>query len=232
MHCPFCNQIDTKVIDSRLAAEGVVFENAYTTSPLCSPARATVMNGLLPSRTGVYDNAAEFPSSIPTMAHYLRHAGYRTILCGKMHFIGPDQLHGYEERLTTDIYPSDFAWTPDWTRGPEHRPTGVVIARLHGVETIREFISGAAVTLLLDLPFLLIFLAVMFLYSWQLSLIAVGLLGAVALLSFFAAPAIRGRLNAQFMVGARNQAFLTEYLAGMATVKSLQLEPDVGKRYG
>jgi len=99
---------------SRLAAEGVVFENAYSTSPLCSPARATVMNGLLPSRTGVYDNAAEFPSSVPTWAHYLRLAGYKTCLSGKMHFVGPDQLHGLEERLTTDIYPADFGWTPDW----------------------------------------------------------------------------------------------------------------------
>ncbi len=99
---------------SRLAAEGVVFENCYSTSPLCAPARATVMNGLLPSRTGVYDNAAEFPSAIPTWAHYLRLAGYRTALSGKMHFVGPDQLHGLEERLTTDIYPADFGWTPDW----------------------------------------------------------------------------------------------------------------------
>jgi len=99
---------------SRLAKEGVVFENAYSSSPLCSPARATVMNGLLPSRTGVYDNAAEFPSSIPTWAHYLRLAGYKTCLSGKMHFVGPDQLHGLEERLTTDIYPADFGWTPDW----------------------------------------------------------------------------------------------------------------------
>ncbi len=98
----------------RLAREGVVFENAYTPSPLCAPARAATMNGLLPSRTGVYDNAAEFPSSIPTFAHYLRLAGYRTCLSGKMHFVGPDQLHGLEERLTTDIYPADFGWTPDW----------------------------------------------------------------------------------------------------------------------
>jgi len=99
---------------SRFAAEGVVFDNCYSTSPLCSPARATVMNGLLPSRTGVYDNAAEFPSAIPTWAHYLRLAGYKTCLSGKMHFVGPDQLHGLEERLTTDIYPADFGWTPDW----------------------------------------------------------------------------------------------------------------------
>lgn len=99
---------------SRLAAEGVVFENCYSTSPLCAPARATIMNGLLPSRTGVYDNAAEFASSIPTWAHYLRLQGYQTCLSGKMHFVGPDQLHGFEERLTTDIYPADFGWTPDW----------------------------------------------------------------------------------------------------------------------
>jgi choline-sulfatase len=99
---------------SRLASEGVVFENCYSTSPLCAPARATIMNGLLPSRTGVYDNAAEFPSAIPTWAHYLRVQGYQTCLSGKMHFVGPDQLHGLEERLTTDIYPADFGWTPDW----------------------------------------------------------------------------------------------------------------------
>ncbi|MGE3830085.1 MAG: choline-sulfatase [Parvibaculaceae bacterium] len=105
--------VKTPTLD-RLAAEGVVFDNAYTPSPLCAPARAATMNGLLPSRTGVYDNAAEFPSAIPTFAHYLRLQGYRTCLSGKMHFVGPDQLHGLEERLTTDIYPADFGWTPDW----------------------------------------------------------------------------------------------------------------------
>ncbi|MBL8396580.1 MAG: peptidase domain-containing ABC transporter [Candidatus Accumulibacter sp.] len=114
----------------------------------------------------------------------------------------------------------------------EHRPTGVLVARLHGVETIREFVSGAAVTLLLDFPFLLLFLAVMFAYSWQLSLIAVGLLGLIALMSFFIAPVFREKLNRQFMLGARNQAFLTEYIAGMDTVKALQMEPDIDRKYG
>ena len=114
----------------------------------------------------------------------------------------------------------------------ENRPTGTLVARLHGVETIREFVSGAAVTLILDLPFLLIFLAVMFAYSWQLSLIAVGLLGAIAIISFLVAPLFRDRLNQQFMLGARNQAFLTEYVSGMATVKSLQMEADIDKKYG
>jgi choline-sulfatase len=107
---------------SSLAESGVVFDAAYTASPLCSPGRASFMTGLLPSRTRVYDNAAEFTSETPTFAHYLRNAGYRTVLSGKMHFCGPDQLHGFEERLTTDIYPADYGWTPDWDR-PHERPS-------------------------------------------------------------------------------------------------------------
>ncbi len=105
-----------------LAAGGVVFDSAYCNSPLCAPSRFSMMAGQLPSRIGAFDNASEFPAAVPTFAHYLRAMGYRTCLAGKMHFVGPDQLHGFEERLTTDIYPSDFGWTPDWER-PEHRPS-------------------------------------------------------------------------------------------------------------
>ena len=98
----------------RLAAEGVVFESAYSNSPLCAPARFSMMSGQLNTKIGAYDNASEFASTVPTFAHYLRSAGYQTSLIGKMHFVGADQLHGYEERLTTDIYPADFGWTPNW----------------------------------------------------------------------------------------------------------------------
>jgi len=108
----------TPTVD-RLAEEGVVFENAYCPSPLCAPARGVLMTGSLPSRTGAYDNSAELPAWIPTFAHVLRLEGYRTCLAGKMHFVGPDQLHGFEERLTTDVYPGDFGWTPDWSRPHE-----------------------------------------------------------------------------------------------------------------
>ncbi|RDJ15813.1 choline-sulfatase [Rhizobium grahamii] len=102
-----------------LTQRSVRFANTYTASPLCAPARASFMSGQLPSRTRVYDNAAEFASDIPTFAHHLRAAGYHTALSGKMHFVGPDQLHGFEERLTTDIYPADFGWTPDYTKPGE-----------------------------------------------------------------------------------------------------------------
>ncbi|MCQ0092564.1 choline-sulfatase [Roseovarius sp. M141] len=103
----------------RLAARSTRFANCYTASPLCAPGRASFMSGLLPSRSRVYDNAAEFAADIPTYAHHLRRAGYQTCLSGKMHFVGPDQMHGFEERLTTDIYPADFGWTPDYRKPGE-----------------------------------------------------------------------------------------------------------------
>ena len=103
----------------KLAARSTRFANTYTASPLCAPGRASFMSGLLPSRTRVYDNAAEFTADLPTYAHHLRRAGYQTCLSGKMHFVGPDQMHGFEERLTTDIYPADFGWTPDYRKPGE-----------------------------------------------------------------------------------------------------------------
>ena len=116
------NQVCKTPNIDRLAAQGVVFESAYTNSPLCAPSRYVFMSGKLPSRIGGYDNASELPSEVLTFGHYLRHAGYQTILSGKMHFCGADQMHGFEERLTTDIYPADFGWTPDWSQ-PEERPS-------------------------------------------------------------------------------------------------------------
>jgi choline-sulfatase len=106
----------------RLAGAGVVFDSFYCNSPLCAPSRFSFLAGRQVSAIGAYDNAAEFPAQVPTFAHYLRRAGYQTVLSGKMHFCGADQLHGFEERLTTDIYPADFGWTPDWNRF-EQRPT-------------------------------------------------------------------------------------------------------------
>ncbi len=112
-----------------------------------------------------------------------------------------------------------------------HRPTGVLIARVRAVETVREFMAGAAVSLILDFPFLFIFVAVMFFYSWQLTLVALAMLALIAALSAAVTPRLRARLNKQFLIGARNQAFLTEYVSGIETVKSLQMEPRLEGRY-
>jgi choline-sulfatase len=107
-----------------LGRDGVVFDTAYTNSPLCAPARASLLTGLLIPRIGTWDNGSELRSELPTIAHYLRAQGYRTALSGKMHFIGADQLHGYEQRLTTDIYPADFSWISNWNR-PAKAPNNV-----------------------------------------------------------------------------------------------------------
>ncbi len=110
---------------SALAAQSTIFDQAYCNFPICAPSRASMLAGRMPHALGVFDNASEFVSEIPTLAHYLAAAGYRTILSGKMHFVGADQMHGYHERLTTDIYPADFLWVPDWSQGAAFKPTGV-----------------------------------------------------------------------------------------------------------
>ena len=112
----------------------------------------------------------------------------------------------------------------------ERRPTGVIAARLQGVETVREFVSGAAVSLLLDVPFLLIVVALMAWYSGLLTALVLLVLLLIAGLSLLVTPVFREQLDRQFLLGARNQAFLTEHIAGIETVKSLQMEPRLQAR--
>jgi choline-sulfatase len=100
-----------------LAQRSAVFDNAYCNFPLCAPARFSLVAGQFATRIGAFDNACEFQAATPTLPYYLAQQGYKTILSGKMHFVGPDQKHGFEERLTTDIYPADFGWVADWAEG-------------------------------------------------------------------------------------------------------------------
>ena len=102
-----------------LARDGIRYDAAYTPYPLCSPARASFMTGDHASRHGCYDNAAILPADVPTVCHYLTLAGYDSVLSGKMHFVGPDQLHGFAKRVTTDVYPAAMDWVP--TQDPEGR---------------------------------------------------------------------------------------------------------------
>ncbi|KAF8847309.1 choline-sulfatase [Acephala macrosclerotiorum] len=117
MHNPK-SQIKTPNLD-KLAEGAVVFDSAYCPSPLCAPSRMSMVSGQLPTKIGSYDNACSIDPSVPTYAHYLRAAGYETTLAGKMHFIG-EQLHGYESRLTSDIYPGDYGWNVNW-EDPDRR---------------------------------------------------------------------------------------------------------------
>ena len=113
----------------------------------------------------------------------------------------------------------------------DRRPTGVLTARLAGIEAIREFMTGAAVTLALDVPFMIVFFVVMLIYSVPLTLITLAVVAVLVIASAIAAPMMQRRYDAQFLAAARNQAFVTEHVAAIETVKSLQLEPTLGARY-
>ena len=94
----------------RLVAQGVRFDAAYSPQPVCGPARACMITGKFASNIGAYDNACLLPADQPTLAHYLTNADYDCVFAGKMHFVGPDQLHGFRQRFLSNIYPADFSW--------------------------------------------------------------------------------------------------------------------------
>lgn len=87
----------------RIASEGTAMQNASTPYPVCVPARMAMLTGQLASRCGVMSNMAALDSNRATFAHCLNTAGYETVLCGRMHFVGPDQRHGFSKRIAGDI---------------------------------------------------------------------------------------------------------------------------------
>ena len=100
-----------------LASEGVRFQNAYCSSPVCGPSRQSFLTGLYPHQISCWTNNSALPSDIPTYAHALTMAGYEVVLDGRAHFRGPDQRHGFEKRLVGDINSSLWGKTADrWVR--------------------------------------------------------------------------------------------------------------------
>ncbi len=93
----------------RLAEEGTRFRNAYCTYPLCAPSRMSFMTARHPHELGLFDNEGHLGSDVPTTAHAFLSAGYDTVLAGRMHFVGPDQRHGYCDRIVGDVAESAYA---------------------------------------------------------------------------------------------------------------------------
>ena len=106
-----------------MAKEGVLFRRGYCNAPVCGPSRMSLLTGQMPHRIGVTSNRAALASHIPTIAHALGAAGYDTVLCGRMHFIGPDQSHGFSERLVGDFGPTNIAFEES-DGGPFNGTTG------------------------------------------------------------------------------------------------------------
>ena len=113
--CAEDNVVRTPVLD-RLAARGVRFANNHCANPLCVPSRMTFLTSRHSSDIRVWTNRCRLQSDIPTFVHHLVNAGYETILCGRMHFNGPDQRHGFEQRIIGDISPQ-LGHIPGYTTG-------------------------------------------------------------------------------------------------------------------
>lgn len=112
----------------------------------------------------------------------------------------------------------------------ESRQVGQNVARVRELDTIRNFITGTALTLVIDLFFVFIFIAVMWFYSPTLTWIVLGSIPFYVLLSVFITPVLRHRLDEKFKHGAANTAFLTESVTGIGTVKSMAVEPQMRRK--
>ena len=113
----------------------------------------------------------------------------------------------------------------------ESRRVGDTVARVRELETIRQFLTGSTLTLVIDVFFTLVFIVVLFLYSPMLTLIVLGTIPLYILLSAIATPLFRNRLNEKFNRGADNQAFLVESVNGVETIKAMAVEPALQRRW-
>ena len=111
------------------------------------------------------------------------------------------------------------------------RRVGDTVARVRELDTIREFITGSALTLCIDLVFTVIFFVVMYFYSPTLTWIVLGSIPFYIILSAFVTPILRARLDEKFKRGAENQSFLVESVTGVETLKSLAVEPQMQRRW-
>lgn len=112
----------------------------------------------------------------------------------------------------------------------EARQVGQNVARVRELDTIRNFITGTALTLVIDLFFMFVFLAVMYYYSPSLTWIVLATIPIYVVLSIFITPILRRRLDEKFKHGAANTAFLTESITGIGTVKSMAVEPQMQRK--
>ncbi len=111
------------------------------------------------------------------------------------------------------------------------RRVGDSVARVRELENIRSFLTGNTITLVLDVLFSVVFIAVMFFYSGWLTLVVLLSLPLYVVVSLLITPVLRARLNESFARGAENQAFLVETVNGIDTLKSMAVEPQITRKW-
>ncbi|MCM8530868.1 MAG: sulfatase-like hydrolase/transferase [Lentisphaeraceae bacterium] len=122
MGCSGDKIVQTPNLD-KIAKQGVLFENTYCPSPICTPSRMSILSGKHPYRNECWNNYHVLDSGAPTLAHSMGAAGYNPVLFGRMHSIGPDQLRGYTERYVGD-HCSNFTESSDVDHGELTGTTG------------------------------------------------------------------------------------------------------------
>lgn len=153
---------------------------------------------------------------------------FEALLGGIRTYLFAHTTHRVDVELGSALYRHLLALPLAWFQS---RAVGQSVARVHELDTIRQFITGSALTLLIDLSFTFVFLAVMLYYSPSLTLVVLATLPCYAALTWLAIPVLRERLNEKFRHGAQNQSFLVESVSGIETAKSLALEPQMQKRW-
>ena len=113
----------------------------------------------------------------------------------------------------------------------EARKVGTIAARVRELDTIREFITNKAVSVIIDLFFSLVFVVVMMLYSTLLTLVVLGFVAVIAVIYVTITPELRRRLEEKFQMAAASNSYLVESVTGMQTVKSLAIEGSMQKRW-
>lgn len=111
------------------------------------------------------------------------------------------------------------------------RRVGDTVARVRELDTIRDFITGSSVTLLIDILFTFVFFAVLFLYNVTLALVVLASIPCYVILSVVITPVLRNRVQEMFRRGADNQAFIVESITGIDTLKSMAVEPQMQRRW-
>lgn len=153
---------------------------------------------------------------------------FEALLGGARQYVLTHTTHRVDTELGAKLYRHLIALPQSWF---ESRQVGHSVARVRELDLLRQFITGSALTLTIDVAFTGIFIAVLFYYSSTLAWIVVATLPLYFLLSLFITPILRHRLNQQFQYGAHNQAFLVESISGIQTVKSMAVEPQMARRW-
>jgi len=153
---------------------------------------------------------------------------FETVLSGLRSYVFAHTASRIDVELGSRLFRHLLSLPLAWFQA---RRVGDSVARVRELENIRSFLTGNAITLVLDVLFSVVFIAVMLFYSFWLTLVVIVSLPLYFIVSLFITPLLRTRLQESFNRGAENQAFLVETINGMDTLKAAAVEPHIGRRW-